>query len=71
MAATVTVTGVIGPDTTLTAKVFTEVAQFSVNALTNVLSLFYPDGTAQYISVNAATTVTSTKSGLTWTLVIS
>ena len=70
MAATVTVTGTVGPAKTLTAAVFTSVSQFTINADTNML-YFVQDGINREVSVNAATTVTATKSGTTWTLTIS
>lgn len=71
MAATVTVTGTAGPGNAVTARVFSDVVSFTVNTATNMLDLVNAAGYVTQISVNAATTVTSTKSGFTWTLVIS
>jgi hypothetical protein len=72
MAATVTVTGVTGPGTALSARVFSNVLSFRVDAVLNILFLTI-DGQLNEtaITVVAATTVTATKSGSTWTLVIS
>jgi len=74
MSATVTVTGTVGPGNTLTAGVFTGVSEFTINAETNMLYFTQPNAqgnTRKEVSVNAATTVTATKSGTTWTLTIS
>jgi hypothetical protein len=72
MAATLTVTGYTGPGQTLTAKVFTNVLAFHVDTPTSMLS-FTQSGSQQttYVDITAATTVTATKSGTTWTLTIS
>ena len=71
MAATVTVTGVAGPAVTVTAVVFTGVTIFSVDTVNNVITLTQGSVVVPPISINAATTVTATKSGTTWTLTIS
>jgi hypothetical protein len=71
MATTVTVTGVIGPGTALTAKVFTNVLVFTVDSVNNVLTMKFDSGVIVDVSVAAAGTVTGTKSGSTWTLTIS
>jgi hypothetical protein len=70
MAATITVTGTVGDARTLTAAVFTNVSEFTINANTNML-YFVQNGAYKEVSVNAATTVTATKSVTTWTLTIS
>lgn len=72
MAATVTVTGVTGPGVALAAVVYTNVLWFRVDAVQNILT-FQKDGqlNEQAVTVVAATTVTATKSGSTWTLTIS
>lgn len=72
MAATVTVTGVTGPGTALSAVVYTNVLWFRIDAVQNILT-FQKDGqlNEQCVTVVAATTVTATKSGSTWTLTIS
>ena len=71
MAATVTLTGVAGPAVTVTAVVFTGVTVFSVDTVNNVITLTQGSVVVPPISINAATTVTATKSGTTWTLSIS
>lgn len=71
MAATVTVTGTAGPAQALTAQVFTGVLSFTVDTVNNMLTLYQSGVVVPPISVNAATTVTATKSGTTWTLTIS
>ena len=72
MPATVTVTGVTGPGFALTAAVYTNVITFHVDANKNLLTLTKENVLGPIvISVNAATTVTATKSASTWTLTIS
>ena len=72
MAATVTLTGTAGAGLTVAATVFTGVSSFLIDTDKNMITLFKADGTVVApISVAAATTVTATKSGSTWTLVIS
>ena len=71
MAATVTVTGVVGPAVTLTAGVFTGISTVQFNCDTNVLSLFPADGQPINVAITAATTITATKSGSTYTFTIS
>ena len=70
MAATLTLTGTVGPGTALTAGVFTNVSSFTINADTNMV-YFVQNGEHFEVSVNAATTVTATKSAAVWTLTIS
>ena len=70
MALTATLTGVAGPAVTVTSQVFTGVSDFTIHANTNMVE-FVQDGATRFVSVNAATTVTATKSGFAWTLVIS
>lgn len=71
MAATVTVTGTAGPGITVSALVFTNVTSFTIDAVNNMLNMVQGSIPIPGISVNAATTVTATKSGATWTLTIS
>lgn len=71
MALTATITGTTGPGTTVTAAVYQNVVKLHVDTTNNVVQLEYSDGRSQFISVNAATTVTATKSGFTWTVTIS
>ena len=70
MAATVTVTGTMGPAVALTSAVFTDVLSFTINTENNILTLRTADRVID-ISINAATTITATKSGSTYTLVVS
>ena len=70
MAATLTVTGTAGPGTTVSAKVFTDVSDFTVHTATSMLE-FVKSGATIFVSIAAAATVTATKSGTTWTLAIS
>lgn len=72
MAATVTVTGKVGPAVTLTAAVFTNVTYFAIDTLSNILTLTQSDpNRTQQIAITAATTITATKSGSVYTLTIS
>ena len=74
MSATVTVTGTVGPGQTLTTGVFSGVSEFTINCETNMIYFTQPaaqGNTRKEVSINAATTVTATKSGTTWTLTIS
>lgn len=73
MAATVTVTGVIGPAVTVSASVFTNVASFGIAcAGKEILTLEFTDGRGPLqISIAAATTITVTVSGQAYTVSIS
>lgn len=71
MAATVTVTGTAGAGVTVSALVFNGVTSFTIDAVTNMIYITQGSINVPGISVNAATTVTATKSGNTWTLTIS
>ena len=71
MPATVTVTGTAGAGVTVSALVFTNVTSFTIDANANMLYIVQGSINVPGISVNAATTVTATKSGNTWTLTIS
>lgn len=72
MAGTVTITGTAGAGLTVTATVFNDVSNVLIDMNKNLVTIQKNDGTwIAPISVAAATTVTSTKSGSTWTLVIS
>lgn len=72
MAATLTLTGTAGPGNTVTANVFTDVISFEIDCVNNLIS-FKQSTTSQVtcISITAATTITATKSGSTYTLTIS
>lgn len=72
MAATVTLTGTAGPGLTVTAQVFTGVTSILLDTANNVITLFAGGGPlVPPISITAATTITATKSGSTYTLTIS
>jgi len=73
MAATVTVTGVVGPAVTMTAAVFSNVASFAIDCAGKViLTLTFNDGRGPFqISIAAATTITVTVSGAAYTVSIS
>lgn len=71
MAATVTVTGTAGAGVTVTGLVFSGVTSFTIDTVTNMIQIVQGSVIVPPISVNAATTVTATKSGSTWTLTIS
>jgi len=70
MSATVTVTGTVGPGRTLTAGVFTGVTSFTIDTVANMIYFESAQGRKE-VSINAATTITATKSGSTYTLTIS
>lgn len=72
MPATLTLTGDIGPGDAIAAVVFSNVTMFQVEVAKNLIA-FTQSGTQQtiYVDIADATTVTATKSGTTWTLVIS
>ncbi len=70
MSATVTATGVVGPEKTLTAGVFTNVSNVEFDCVRNLLNLTIDD-LVTAIAITAATTITATKSGSTYTFVIS
>lgn len=71
MSATVTLTGSVGPGVALAAAVYPNVLFFMVDTTLNTVTLVFAQNVTQVVSVAAATVVTSTKTGNTWTLVIS
>jgi hypothetical protein len=71
MAATLTVTGTAGAGVTLTSQVYSGVTSFTIDAVNNLVSMTLSDSRVFTVSVAAATTVTATKSGSTWTMTIS
>ena len=71
MAATVTATGVVGPAQTLTAGVFTDVRKVAFDCDNNILELTLDNDYIQKIAITAATTITATKSGSTYTFTVS
>jgi len=71
MPATVTVTGTAGPGLTVSAQVFSNITSFTIDTNNNMITMVQGSIVIPPISINAATTVTATKSGTTWTLSIS
>ncbi len=71
MAATVTATGVVGPAITLTTGVFTDVRAVHFDCINNILELTMDSDYIQKIAITAATTITATKSGSTYTFTVS
>lgn len=70
MASTATVTGKTGPGGTLTAAVFNNVTSFKIETDSEMLELV-TDGRILQVDISAATTITCTVSGNTYTLTIS
>lgn len=71
MAATCTITGTAGNALTVSAVVFTNITSIQIDTVNNMINLVQGSVPLPGISINAATTVTATKSGATWTLTIS
>lgn len=71
MPATCTVTGVAGAGVAVTAQVFTGIVGVNFDTVNNVLSLTGENNFVWNISISAATTITATKSGSTYTFVVS
>jgi hypothetical protein len=71
MSATVTLTGTAGAGLTVTALQFTSVDWFTIDTNANMITMYRNGAVVPPISISAATTVTATKSGTTWTLIIS
>lgn len=71
MPATVTATGVVGAGVALTAGVFPDITAVNFDTVNNVLSLTGPNGVVLNVSITAATTITATKSGSTYTFTVS
>ena len=71
MPATVTLTGTAGAGLAVTAVPFTNVSEVKIDFDKNMIHMVKDSVNVSGISVAAATTVTATKSGNTWTLVIS
>lgn len=71
MAGTVTITGQTGPARQLTAVTYTFVKSVSINFDKNIVTLVLSTDQILDVDVAPATTVTATKSGANWTLVIS
>lgn len=71
MPATVTVTGKAGPAQTLTSIVFYNITYFSIETINNILLMLESNGRINRVTIDAATTITATKSGNIYTLTIS
>lgn len=74
MPGTATVTGVIGPAQAVTASVFSNLKFFSITTASEILEMVYDNGDGEktiQVSIGAATTITCTVSGSTYTLTIS
>ena len=71
MPATCTVTGVTGAGQALTAGVFQGVIAVEFDTVNNVLALTGPNNVVTNVSITAATTITATKSGSTYTFTVS
>lgn len=71
MAATATVTGVAGAGQAVTAGVFSNITGVNFDCVNNVLSLTGPNNIVVNVSITAATTITATKSGSTYTFTVS
>ncbi len=56
--ATVTVTGTAGPGNALTAAVFTDIASFTLNPVTAMLTMVDTNDKVTDVSIAAATTIT-------------
>lgn len=71
MPLTATITGKTGAGLTMTAQVFTNISRFTIDCINNVLNLVDSSDSVTFVDINAATTITATKSGSTYTLTIS
>lgn len=74
MASVATITGKVGPASTITAQVFNNVTFFSIDTVNEVLELVYTDANGprrSQIDIGADTTITCTVSGNNYTLTIS
>lgn len=72
MPGTVTITGTAGAGLTVAATVFNDVRSVLIDYDKNLITLYRSNGeTVAPISVAAAATVTATKAGNNWSLVIS
>ena len=71
MSATVTVTGKAGAGVTVTATQFVNIQNVDFNCVTNILTLLDSSGVVTKITIDAAATLTATKSGSTYTFTIS
>ena len=70
MPSTVTVTGTVGPGSSVTALVISNVTFFSVDTVNEMLTVVADGKTTSY-NITAATTITCTVSGNNYTLTVS
>ena len=68
--STVTVTGTAGPGYDVTALAITDVTSFGIDTVNEMLTVV-ANGVTKMISIAAATTITVTVSGSTYTVSIS
>lgn len=74
MPSTATITGKVGPGSTITAQVYNNVTFFSIDTNNEILEIAYTDANGPrrvQIDIAADTTITCTVSGSTYTLSIS
>lgn len=71
MSATVTATGKAGPNITITAVVYANIASVKFDCINDILSLTDTSDKVTDIAITSATTITATKSGSTYTFTIS
>lgn len=70
MASQVTVTGKYGPGLTATATVITGVVAFGIDTEKEILTVNINTGEIRFFDIAAATTITVTVSGNTYTVTI-
>lgn len=74
MAGTATITGKVGPGSTVTAQVYNNVKFFSIDTDNEILEIRFSDANGPrtiQVDIAADTTITCTVSGSTYTLTIS
>lgn len=71
MPATITVTGKAGAGLTVTASVFVNINSYTMDCVNNIITMIDSSGRVTAVVIDAAATITATKSGNTYTLVIS
>lgn len=71
MPATITVTGKACAGLTVTASVFVNINSYTMDCVNNIITMTDSSGRVTAVVIDAAATITATKSGNTYTLVIS
>lgn len=71
MAATCTVTGVTGAAITVTAGVYSNISIVDFDCVKNIIAMTDANGFINRVAIAAATTITATKSGSTYTFTVS